>query len=112
MTQSYRFVLKSEQDGLGFHYGVFEIGDERYRIDIKPPKTEPRPFFVRSEAIADADPTLWIVRLDGDEIARVKSRDEVGPLLIDYVAGLDRASSASRQHFIDTGRYLRKNDRT
>ena len=82
MTQSYRFVLKLEQDGCGFYYGHFDVGDESYRIDCMPPKSEPRPFFVHADATRNADPNLWIINVNGEEIARVPTRAEIEPMLV------------------------------
>lgn len=80
MRTTYRFELKPEQDGLGYFYGRFDMGDESYRIDILPPSTQPRPFFL--EANTAADLALWIVYVNGEEIARVPTREEIEALLV------------------------------
>ena len=103
-----RLELKPEPDGAGYLYGRLDAGDESYRIDVLPPASEPRPYFVTPNA--SADPKLWIVHVDGEELGRVARRDQIEPLLVKHLAGLDRVSSASRQHFIDTGRYLRTDE--
>lgn len=80
MNTRYRFELKSEQDGLGYFYGRFDVGAKSYRIDILPPSREPRPFFVRPNPSVDR--ALWIVYVSGEEIARVPTREEIEALLV------------------------------
>ena len=79
MSPEYYFALKPEQDGLGYFYGRFDVGDDSYRIDVLPPATLPRPFFVMANTTAD--PTCWIVHVNGQEIARVATREAIEPLL-------------------------------
>ena len=80
MTRSYRIAFKPEQDGMGYFYGTLERGDEHHRIDLLPPKSEPKPFFVMStEHMHDTD---WIVYVDGEEIARVRHRHDIEQALI------------------------------
>ena len=72
-------TLKPEQDGLGYFYGTYGTDDgDSIRVDVLPPKSYPRPMFV---AASDAQhDTLWIVYADGEEVARVASRDDVTTL--------------------------------
>ena len=70
-----KLELKSDQDGMGFWYGsCLDHEGKRRRVDILPPKSEPRPHFVISHSLMHE--TDWIVYLDGEEIARLSRRDE------------------------------------
>ena len=110
MSTEHHFELKPEQDGCGYFYGRFDVGDASYRIDVLPPTSLPKPFFVM--ASVQGDPKLWVVHVDGNEIGRTETREQIEALIVAHLASdqLDLASSASRQHFIDTGRYLRKDE--
>lgn len=72
--------LKPEQDGLGYFYGSYVAGDgTRHRVDILPPKSEPCPDFVMStEHMHETD---WIILVDGEEIGRVRKRDEADRMI-------------------------------
>jgi hypothetical protein len=71
-----RLRLSSEPDGSGYFYGSYDAGgDHVYRVDVLPPLSEPRPFFVMANDHAHA--TDWIVYVDGEEIARVRHRDDI-----------------------------------
>jgi hypothetical protein len=71
-----RLVLKPEPDGFGFLYGELVAGDgEAYRVDIMPPATEWRGDMKPSDRLPH--PTDWVVHLDGEEIARVRRREDI-----------------------------------
>ena len=75
-----KLELKSDQDGMGFWYGsCLDHEGKRRRVDILPPKSEPRPHFVISHSLMHE--TDWIVYLDGEEIGRVRKRDEVDRII-------------------------------
>lgn len=67
--------LKPMPDGLGFLYGELVCGETVYRVDIMPPEKEWRGD-VRMK-VHGPHPTDWVVYLDGEEIARVRARDEL-----------------------------------
>ena len=74
-----KLTLKPEQDGSGYFYGQF-IGDDDsvVRVDVLPPRSHPRPYFVmHNDHMHDTD---WIVFADGEEIARVKQREDIDTL--------------------------------
>lgn len=68
--------LKPEPDGFGFIYGtlITEEG-EVYRVDIMPPANEWSGSMKPSGGLPH--PTDWVIHLDGDEIARVRRRDDI-----------------------------------
>ena len=72
-------TLNPMQDGTGYYYGRYLADDgTSVRVDVLPPKSHPRPYFVTPPATqADTD---WIVFADGQEIARVARRDDVDTL--------------------------------
>ena len=73
-----RLELKPEPDGFGFLYGHYIAADSTsYRIDVLPSAAEWRGDFKTVEP----DTKAWIVFADGNEIARVISRDDLEPML-------------------------------
>ncbi len=71
-----RLVLNSEPDGFGFIYGQLVAADgESYRVDIMPPADQWRGDMKPSDGLPH--PTDWIVHLDGEEIARVRRREDI-----------------------------------
>lgn len=84
MTINYHFALKPEQDCLGYFYGRFDVGTASYRIDVMPPATEPLPpWFIRSAVVIDAD--RWIISVDGEEVGRVATREDVELFLAQHL---------------------------
>jgi hypothetical protein len=72
--------LNSEQDGMGYFYGQYKTDDGNViRVDILPPKSEPKPFFVMALP-PEQHTTDWIVYANGEEIARVKRREDLDTL--------------------------------
>lgn len=71
-----RLELKPDPDGFGFIYGhLFSPDGEVYRVDIMPPAGE---WSGDMKPTGDLPhPTDWVIHLDGDEIARVRSREDV-----------------------------------
>lgn len=85
MTTPYKLTISAEQDGMGYFYGTFDAGGEHvYRVDILPPASEPRPYFVLGNE--RMHPTEWIIFLDGEEVARVCRRDDIEPALANHIA--------------------------
>lgn len=75
-----KFTLSPEQDGLGYYYGR-HIADDgtTTRVDILPPTSHPRPYFVMSsDGMHETD---WIVYADGEEIGRVSRREDIDNLV-------------------------------
>ncbi|MEZ5844832.1 MAG: hypothetical protein R3D27_14005 [Hyphomicrobiaceae bacterium] len=71
-----RLTLNPEQDGLGYFYGAWIDDDgSRVRVDVLPPRSHPRPFFVSDDAAQHMHECDWIVYVDGEEFARAQSRD-------------------------------------
>lgn len=67
-------ILKPEQDGLGFFYGQYVTDDgEHFGVDVLPPKSHPKPYFVSTQE--GMDETDWIIHVDGAEVARVGQLD-------------------------------------
>jgi hypothetical protein len=69
-------TLQPEQDGTGCFYGDYVTDDgDRVRVDVLPPRSHPRPYFVLgTDAMHDTD---WLAFADGEQIARGERRDEV-----------------------------------
>lgn len=69
------FNLKPMPDGFGFLYGELHKGDEHHRLDIMPPL----PHWQGDVMMDDYGPheTDWVVYVDGEEIARVKAREDI-----------------------------------
>lgn len=81
MATKPRLELKPEQDGMGYFYGTLDVGaDHVYRVDVLPPLSEPRPYFVMTSE--RMHPTDWIIYLDGEEIARVAARADIEAAVI------------------------------
>jgi hypothetical protein len=74
-----KLTLKPEQDGTGYFYGHYVADDGTHvRVDVLPPKTYPRPYFVMdNSAMHD---TEWLIYANGDEIARVSRREDIDAL--------------------------------
>lgn len=71
-------TLKPEQDGMGYFYGQYHADDGTIvRVDVLPPRSHPRPFFVSDEAARLMHEHDWIVYADGEEFARAQSRDAI-----------------------------------
>ena len=75
--------LKAEPDGLGYIYGTVRKGDMHQRVDILPPASDKRhwsnPFIV--SGATEPDPQRWTVFLDGEEVGRVATRDDIAALI-------------------------------
>lgn len=85
MATKSRLELKPEQDGMGFFYGTLDVGDDHvYRVDVLPPLSEPRPYFVMgNERMHTSD---WIIYVDGEEIARVARRSDIEATVLERIA--------------------------
>lgn len=76
MSDKTRLTLKDEPDGFGFIYGQYVDADgDAYRVDIMPPATDWRGDMRPSKELPH--PTDWVVHLDGEEMARVRRRDDI-----------------------------------
>jgi hypothetical protein len=76
--------LKPEPDGLGFIYGTADVGDGYlYRVNIMPPL----PYW-RGDIKMDGEfaphATDWVVYLDGEEIARVRAREDLEAAILTF----------------------------
>lgn len=72
-----KLVMNPEQDGNGYYYGIYITeGGKIVRIDIMPPKTEPKPHFISGEMFNQHD-TEWVLLLDGVVSTHLKSKDEL-----------------------------------
>lgn len=60
-----KLTLKPEQDGMGYYYGQYTADDGTHvRVDVLPPKSHPRPYFVKDNShMHDTD---WLVLADGE----------------------------------------------
>ena len=58
-TTAHRLELKPEQDGCGYFYGRFYVGDASFRIEALPPTSLPTPSYVMGPVLGDLK--LWIV---------------------------------------------------
>ena len=72
--------LKPQPDGYGFIYGELRDGDDSHIVNIMPPVSHWSGDF----KLTDYEPheTDWVLSLDGEEIARVKERDQIKSKLI------------------------------
>ena len=76
MSDKTRLTLKDEPDGFGFIYGQYVDADgDVYRVDIMPPATEWRGDMKPSGHLPH--PTDWVIHIDGEEIARVRRREDI-----------------------------------
>lgn len=79
--ERHRLVLRPEPDGFGFIYGQLIVGDDEvYRVDIMPPAAEWRGDMKPSGQLPH--PTDWVIHLDGDEIARVRRREDIASAVV------------------------------
>lgn len=76
MSDQTRLTLKDEPDGFGFIYGQYvDANGDVYRVDIMPPASDWQGDTRPSKELPH--PTDWVVHLDGEEIARVRRRDDI-----------------------------------
>lgn len=76
------FHLK-EQDGMGYLVG--DAHYRHYRLNLLPPRSYPHPWFVMERD--HMHPTLWLVFIDGDQIAAAPSPEEAERAVRDWAAG-------------------------
>ena len=85
--------LSTRPDGFGFFYGSVRSGDRTCHINVLPP----RPLWTGDFVLDGHEPhaTDWIIYADGEEIARVRRREdiaaEVGRKLLGRSTGGDGA---------------------
>ena len=82
-----RVNLNPSPDAYGFRYGTAEMPDgETYRLNIMPPKGH----WQGDAELAGYEPhdTDWGVYVDGDEVARVRSREDLDDVLTRRLPGL------------------------
>jgi len=77
------FKLQELQDGMGFYYGSVNVGDDTYRLNILPPKSHAHPWFVMGPR-EHMDETLWLVFIDGEQVASAVSREEAERAVRDW----------------------------
>ena len=80
MPSKVALKLSSQPDGFGFFYGRASLGDAVVSVNILPPA----PLWRGDMKLPDhpPDPTKWIIFADGDEIARVERRENLGDALV------------------------------
>ncbi len=71
-----RFSLSREPDGFGFYYGTMVKDGQSVSVNVLPPAGEWRGQ-MRLENYAP-DAKAWIVFMDGEEVARVARREDLG----------------------------------
>ncbi len=78
--------IKPEPDGLGFLYGtLIDAEGTHHRIDIMPPLPHWRgDFKLTGEGSPHA--TDWVAFVDGEEIARVRVRDNLEAAITERLA--------------------------
>lgn len=77
MHDKAKLALKAEPDGFGFIYGTLTGSDgECRRVDIMPPLPCWRGD-IKLGGNGAPHPTDWVVYLDGEEVARVSTRDDL-----------------------------------
>jgi hypothetical protein len=71
--------LNPEPDGYGFLYGTLSDGDETHRVDVLPPVTH----WCGHIKLPNYEPhaTDWIVYVNGEEIAHVSRREDLGAMV-------------------------------
>lgn len=75
--------MMPEQDGYGFYYGTYITDENRIvRVNIMPPKTEPKPHFISGEMFNQHD-TEWVLYLDNEVTTHLKSKDQLTKIDID-----------------------------
>ena len=84
MAEKPRLELKPMPDGFGFLYGQLHVGDDSYRVDIMPPEPEWRGDIKMQERLPH--PTDWVVYVNGDEIARVRKREDIDTVAMRAIA--------------------------
>jgi len=72
-----KLTLSDMQDGMGFFYGTFtDDYGHSVRVDVLPPKSHPRPYFVLDTNERQHD-TAWLIFLGGEEVAHVSRREDI-----------------------------------
>ena len=71
--------LSPNPDGYGFHYGTVDVDGEVLRVNVLPPIA----LWKGDMKLPKYQPheTDWIVFVNGEEIARVRRREDLGELV-------------------------------
>jgi hypothetical protein len=70
-----KLKLSSEPDGYGFFYGQLEDDKRFHNINVMPPASQWRGDFHLEGYEPHA--TDWVLHVDGEEVARVRRREDV-----------------------------------
>lgn len=79
MNERISLNLSREPDEFGFYYGTASLGDTFCRVNVMPPVAS----WTGGQKLAgyEPDPECWVVYADGEEIARVKRREDLAAVL-------------------------------
>ena len=80
MSGKVEVKLSARPDGYGFFYGEARLGDAFCRVNVLPPA----PLWDGNMQLENhpPDPEQWIIYVDGEEIARVKRREDLGAAML------------------------------
>ena len=80
MSEAITLQLSREPDEFGFYYGMASLGDAFCRVNVMPPVA----FWTGAQKLNgyEPDPECWVVYTDGEEIARVKRREELAAAML------------------------------
>lgn len=76
--------LSREPDEFGFYYGTASLGDAFCRVNVMPPVA----CWTGGQKLAgyEPDPEFWVVYADGEEVARVKRREDLAAAMLLHLA--------------------------
>jgi hypothetical protein len=77
---NHHLKLRPEPDGYGYIYGELEAGGQSYRVNIMPPESEWRDDF-KLPGDGAPHPTDYKIFIDGEEIARVRRREDIPAII-------------------------------
>lgn len=80
--------LSANPDGYGFHYGTVDVDGRVHRVNVLPPIA----LWKGDMKLPNYEPheADWIVFVNGDEIARVRRREELGERIEQRLLGCKR----------------------
>jgi len=75
--------LSAAPDGYGFFYGTAQLGDAFCSVNVLPPQGQ-WAGDIKLEGYMP-DETNWIIFADGEEIARVRNRDDLAAAMLPHL---------------------------
>ncbi|HRE22324.1 MAG TPA: hypothetical protein PKW21_15015 [Rhabdaerophilum sp.] len=80
MSEKVELRLSDRPDGFGFYYGRARLGDVFANVNVLPPA----PLWDGDIQMSEykPDPKCWIIFVDGEEVARVKRREDLAAAML------------------------------